>query len=227
MRKLPILIIANLLLCVPHIQVFAAMDCKSTALRDCDAIIPTPTIPADQTQLFVRQALMDSILREKIPFAAKVLPASLPPAPPAGAVSSPVIVPTGHIIHPDTPVPTAPVVEVPKAARAVQSPKGGQKVLASLSSLTRRLSEPRQHVSSERGTTGQSLSGFEGIGDLPVASPYSILLGTESRNPLRQTAASPREHSKVVGPRFRSLSMLQQRLDASDQAQQKSNSGAE
>ena len=104
-------------------------------------------------------------------------------------------------------------------------PGATQKVTASVAMLARRIGEEAKSARLKSGNHEEPLSGFEGIGDLPVASPYSRLLGTEATEP-NQLLASPIEKRRVVAaPRLRSLSILQQRLDSADQNEMKASKG--
>jgi hypothetical protein len=58
----------------------------------------------------------------------------------------------------------------------------------------------------------------EATGDLPIISPYSRLLGVESKDdPLGELSHPVHMRTIIIGSQLRSIEILQQRLDATNQ----------
>jgi hypothetical protein len=85
--------------------------------------------------------------------------------------------------------------------------------VSSLSMLTRMLSKPGDSAFSSTMTATVFLNSFEGLGDQAVASPYSVLLG-EQRS--YKYAQPEKRGGDALASNLRSVSLLQQRLDASE-----------
>ncbi len=95
-----------------------------------------------------------------------------------------------------------------------QMPSSKSNDVASLAFLNRRLVEQRR--SSDKARTSMKIS--EATGDLPIISPYSRLLGVESKDdPLGELSHPVHVRTIIIGSQLRSIEILQQRLDATNQ----------
>ncbi len=99
--------------------------------------------------------------------------------------------------------------------RAVTLPP--PKLDASLTLLTRRINErrveARKRKPKEKSSEPSTLSGFEGVGDLPLPSPYASLLDPSAGT--LERSLSPTMHADASShQRLKSFSMLEQRLNS-------------
>jgi len=193
------------------VSLFAAFSAIIVVGQSAPPALSTPIISPDQTRSLVRQVLIELAIHEKIPAApsidtvgARTVTGRVLPSFPAGDSapgSAPLV----------TPVLSNEGTSVRRATTKDQT--GRPRVPASLSMLSRRLTGSLYPT--------PSLSGLEGTGDLPVVSPYSILLGNASKTSLQQTAVPPKGN-RTESRRLRSIPLLQERLEASDQQTQAS-----
>ena len=86
--------------------------------------------------------------------------------------------------------------------------------MRSLSLLARRIDSNLNGGSARSYESGQQLTGFDGLGDIPATSRYSVLLGAELTNTAQLLKASPGASTRSLSSAPRSILMLQRRFNA-------------
>jgi hypothetical protein len=170
-----------------------------TSLPNNQHLTRSAAITDDRTVTLVNQTLLEALLREEIPGSAPIATNSTP------GTSDPIV--------------------TRSSKTRVQAVK--QRSTESLSLLSRRIEDevrsthPSKKVQRERVEEQDTpLNGFEGTGDLPLPSPYSTVLGTNTEKSTQNTSTSTTGRGAVAAPRLRSISMLQQSLDSADKKEQ-------
>jgi len=127
-----------------------------------------------------------------------------------------------HGVTPDAPTRVAELVPdaIERRTTAVKD-----RTLSSLSMLTRRIGASKKSTAAMVGRGTMDASGVEGTGDLPVESPYSALLGVDDSRSNVLSGLTPTDRGVKKSPQFRSISMLQRRLDDADQERRKVEGG--
>jgi hypothetical protein len=162
-----------------------------------------------------RQALIESVGQETSPLAHSA-PGIAAVRPQPAATDQGVGAAAGHVVRPDSTSPaTVSRVQVPMSAQDSTPARRAASGPASISLLSRRIATWGKGPAAQWGKATSTYSGLEGVGDIPVTSPYAALLSDSPRSPRVQGTSS----TQSVSPGLRSLSMLKERLDESYEAQ--------
>jgi hypothetical protein len=181
----------------------------------------------------IRQLLIESALREVSP-----PPVASVPVPSTATIEAPAITvelpkqalnrqqksPVAIVTKSPTIETSAVDPQVPAASQTV-SAQVAKRVSGSFSLLARQMKRSDGGERSSKQLLKDHGQGYEGLGDLSSMSPYSILLQTETDD-TNQTTKQPTTRGTLPHVALRSMSMLQKRLDASDEGDTTKKDGA-